>query len=191
MMRRASRNLGLAILFILLAVAVWWAAGGLLQRPPGISAAALTPAPTPADDRRVAVLTLTVTSDEAGQVVSVVMADGLIRPGYGPNVLDRPGAWTVSLRSTAEEVLRFGIPDPRLVRVEGGAGDSPHTSVFLTEAEFEVTLPLADAVGNDLSVSEVRLLDQTGNLIFVAALRGVEIVPIPSRQVPAGAAGPS
>jgi hypothetical protein len=190
-MRKTTRNLGLAVLLILLAVAAWWAGGRRLQGPPGISAVALTPAPTPADDRRVAVLTLTVTSNEAGEVVSVVMADGQIRPGYGPNVLGRPGAWNVSLSATAEEVLRFGIPDPRLVRVEGGAGDTPHTSAFLTEVEFEVILPLADALGNDLGVSEVRLLDQSGNLLFVAALRGDEIVPIPIRQVPAGAAGPS
>ncbi|HET7011707.1 MAG TPA: hypothetical protein VFI11_13100 [Anaerolineales bacterium] len=179
-MRKASRTIGTIAFLLLLVLIGWWVVGR--GRQPMISAAALTPAPTPADNRQIASLTFSITSNGAGEVIGVTMVEGAILPGYAPNVLHRPGAWTVVLASPTQEVLRFGIPDPRLVRVEGGAGDVPHTSTFLLEVEFDVTLPLADPQGNDLGVTAIGLLDETGRLIFVASLREGEIVPFPPRE---------
>ncbi len=188
-MQRNRRSFGLVILLLLLALAAWWLLGRFAPVPPGISASALTPAPTPADARTVAVLRLEITSDADGEVAEVVMSEGLVRPGYGPNVLNRPGAWTVSLMASAEEALRFGVPDPRQVRVESDAGDAPHTGSFLPDVEFEVVVPLSDPLGRDLAVTEIRLFDQPGNLIFAAVVRGGKLAPLPSRLVPAGATG--
>jgi len=187
--QRNRRSFGLVILLFLLALAAWWLLGRTAPVPPGISASALTPAPTPVDDRMVAVLRLEITSDAAGEVIEVVMSEGLIQPGYGPNVLNRPGAWTMSLMTSAEEGLRFGVADPRQIRVESDAGDTPHTGSFQPDVEFEVVVPLSDALGRDLAVTEIRLYDQPGNLIFAAGVRGGKLVPLPTRLVPAGAAG--
>ena len=188
-MGRNRRNLGLVIALALLALAAWWLLGRFASAPPGISASALTPAPTPADERTVAVLRLEITSDADGEVAEVVMSEGLVQPGYGPNVLNRPGAWTVSLMASAEERLRFGLPDPRQIRVENDAGDTPHSGSFQPDVELEVVVPLSDALGRDLAVTEIRLYDQPGNLIFAAAVRGGRIAPLPLRRVPLGAAG--
>ena len=187
-MQRNRRSFGLVILLLLLALGAWWLFGRTPVRP-GLSASALTPAPTPADARTVAVLRLEITSDADGEVAEVVMSEGLVRPGYGPNVLNRPGAWTVSLMASAEEGLRFGLPDPRQIRVESDAGDAPHTGSFQPDVEFEVVVPLSDALGRDLAVTEIRLYDQPGNLIFAAGVRGGKLVPLSTRQIPIGAAG--
>jgi len=186
---RNRRNFGLGIALLLLALAAWWLLGRFAPTPHGISASALTPAPTPPDDRMVAVLRLEITSDAAGEVIEVVMSEGVVRPGYGPNVLNRPGAWTVSLMSSAEEALRFGLPDPRQVDVETDAGAAPHAGSFQPFVEYEVVIPLSDPLGRDLVVSEIRLFDQPGNLIFAAAVRGGKLAPLPTRLTPAGAAG--
>ena len=188
-MHRNRRSFSLVILLLLLALAAWWLFGRTFPVPPGISASALTPAPTPVDDRMVAVLRLEITSDAAGEVIEVVMSEGVVRPGYGPNVLNRPGAWTVSLMSSAEEALRFGLPDPRQVDVETDAGAAPHAGSFQPFVEYEVVIPLSDPLGRDLVVSEIRLFDQPGNLIFAAAVRGGKLAPLPTRLTPAGAAG--
>jgi hypothetical protein len=187
--RRNRRNLGLVIAIVLLALVAWWLSGRFAPVPVGISAAALTPAPTPADGRTVAVLRLEITSDAAGEVAGVVLEQGLVQPGYAPNVLNRPGAWTVSLMATADETLRFGLPDPRQVHVEGDIGDVPHSGSFQPTVELELVVPLSDTLGNDLAVTEILLYDQPGNLIFAAVVRGGKIAPIPVRQVPFGAAG--
>jgi len=187
--RRNRRNLGLAITLVFLALAAWWLLGRFASIPLGMSAFALTPTPTPADARTVAGLRLQITSDADGEVAEVVMSEGLVRPGYGPNVLNRPGAWTVSLMASAEEGLRFGLPDPRQIRVESDAGDAPHTGSFQPDVEFEVVIPLSDALGRDLAITEIRLYDQPGNLIFAAGVRGEKLVPLSTRQIPIGAAG--
>jgi hypothetical protein len=176
-------------LVLALAVAAWWLFRGRIPPAGGISAAALTPAPTPADSRQVAILTLIVHSDAAGAVSAVEMVEGVVRSGYGPNVVNRPGAWTVSLMSASAEVLRFGTPDPRQIRVEGGAGDVPHTSAFEPEVEVTLVVPLSAADGADLSATQLLLFDQPGNLIFAAGLRGGKIAPMSVRQFPGGAPG--
>jgi len=188
-MRRRGCAPGAAVVLVLLALLAWWFARQLAASPPGISAANLTPAPTPPDARRVAVMTLAVTSDAAGAVVDAELLEGFVEVGYAPNVANRPGAWTASLMASGQEALRFGIPDPRQVRVEGGSGDAPHTSAFEPEVEVTIVIPLADAEGRDLSITDLRLYDQAGNLIFDAGFREGKIFPIPVRQVPAGAAG--
>ncbi len=187
-MRRVGRNLAIVIGLLLLALVAWWFFNETSPGSSRISAAVLTPAPTPADGRRVALLTLVITSNEAGDVTGVVMMGGVVQAGFGPNVLNRPGAWTVSLGSMGEEVLRYGVPDPRLVRVEGAVGELPHASFSEPEVEFDLIVPLSDASGNELSVTELRLLDQAGSLIFTAGLREGKLFPIPLRQ-PLGAAG--
>lgn len=187
-MKRPRRSLVVAMVMIPVGALACILTGDLGPSPSRLRAAALTPAPTPADDRQVAVLTLKVTSNEAGEVTGAVMVGGFVQAGFGPNVLNRPGAWTVSLGSTGEEVLRYGVPDPRLVRVEGGVGEEPHTSFVEPEVEFDLIVPLSDASGNALSVTELRLLDQAGSLIFTAGLREGKLFPIPLRQ-PLGAAG--
>ena len=188
-MQRNRRSLGLVIFLFLLALAAWWLFGSAAPVPPGISASALTPAPTPADDRMVAVLRLEITSDAAGEVIEVVMSEGEVRPGFAPNVLNRPGAWTISLMASADEALRFGLPDPRQVNVETEAGAAPHSASFLPVVEYQVVVPLSDPMGRDLAVTEIRLFDQPGNLIFAAVVRGGKLVPLSTRQIPIGAAG--
>jgi hypothetical protein len=187
--RRPGRTLALAFLLLALLLGAWWLFGGMRPTTGRISAAALTPAPTPADGRQIAVLTLRVRSSEAGDVSEIVMVEGVIQPGYGPNVAKRPGAWTVSLIANADEVLRFGTPDPRQVRVEGGAGDVPHTTAFEPETEFVLVIPLSDPEGTNLEATQLRLYDQPGNLIFAAGVRGGKIAPISIRQAPAGSPG--
>jgi hypothetical protein len=135
------------------------------------------------------VLTLVVRSDAAGNVGEVVFVEGSVVPGFGPNVLNRPGAWTVSLVGGEGEALRYGVPDPRQVRVEGGAGDAPHTSAFEPEVEVVMAIPLSDAEGRDLAVSQVLLYGQPGNLIFAVGLLRGRLEPIDIRQLPVGAAG--
>ena len=188
-MRRSRRGPAIVITLILLGACAWLLFGGVLQQSGAISAAALTPAPTPADARTIAVLRLAVTSDADGTVTGVSLTDGQVLPGYGPNVLNRPGPWTVSLLSTAGETLQFGVPDPRQVRVESSFEDAPHTGSFLTAAEFELIVPLSDPLGTDLAIIGLRLFDQQGNLIFAADLRGGKVTPLPLDRSPAGAVG--
>jgi hypothetical protein len=186
--RRGGRSLTVVLLVLLALFAAWWLLAG--RTPAGsLSAAALTPAPTPADTRQVAVLTLRILSDEAGRVAAVELVEGVVRPGYAPNVTNRPGAWTVSALSDAAEVLRFGTEDPRQIRIEGGAGEAPHTTAFEPDVEVNLVVPLSDVDGTEWSISQLQLYDELGNLIFAAAVRGGKIAPITIRQFPAGAPG--
>ena len=182
-MRRVVFGLLIWLLLGLLTLVGVWLLGAGLPGGQGPSAADLRPAPTPDDGRQIAVLQLRVVSDAAGEVIGVEMQQGEQRPGYGPNVVNRPGPWTVLLTSGASEALRYGIQDPRLARVESDDPSAPHGTLLDPDVTFELVVPLATAEGEPLAVDIIRLYDRDGRLIFAAGLRDRELVPLPVRQL--------
>jgi hypothetical protein len=93
------------------------------------------------------------------------------------------------LISPGGEALRFGLPDPRQVRVEGEGGEAPHFGSFQPTAELGLVVPLTDSAGFDLAVTKILLFDHPGNLIFAAGVRGGKIAPIPVQRVAESQAG--
>ena len=150
-----------------------------ITAPTMVPARVLTPAPTPADDRRIAILPLVIVSDEEGTVERVALENGRIVGGYGPNVLGLTGPWAVELVRESGDSMRYGTLDPRQVHVEDVEGDVPHRSMLETNISYEWVVPLNNAEGKDLQVREIRIYDERENLIFAAALRGNEITVLP------------
>jgi len=185
-MRRNIRLAALAggILVLSLARSVWKTSSESYQVKPvtPVPAGVFTPAPTPEDDRRIAVLTLRIESDEDEQVRVVELVESMIVRGYGPNVFGLQGPWTVELVSREGEMLQYGILDPRAARVEDLEGEVPHTVMIESKIVTDLVIPLNTAEGKDLNIGEIRLLDQPGNLIFAATISDNEVVPVPLRE---------
>ncbi|MGH2538655.1 MAG: hypothetical protein ACRDHL_14800 [Candidatus Promineifilaceae bacterium] len=135
----------------------------LRELPTVVPAQELTPAPTPADGRQVAILQLVVLSNADGRVEEVRLEKGQIVTAFAPNVFGRAGAWTVEL--VGRTPMRFGVPDPREAHIEDGEEGAPHTTEILAEVSWELVVPLSDK-GQPLGVEEIRILDQNGELIF-------------------------
>lgn len=143
------------------------------EQPTVVPADALTPVPTPRDDRQVAVLTLLVVSTEEGKVEGVKLIEAKTLNSFAPNVFGLSGAWTVELGG--QRTLRYGVPDPRLVHVEEESekeeGAPPHSTFFETEVEWRLVVPLYDEEEN-LSVQTISIYDQDGNLVFAVEVEG-------------------
>ncbi|GAB4573004.1 MAG: hypothetical protein Kow0077_14040 [Anaerolineae bacterium] len=164
---------GLAVLVGVLLVASTIGIGAQNEfgpKPTFVPAEALTPVPTPDDGRQVAILTLVV-EGEREDLRGIQLERGRIITGYGPNVAGRPGEWTVIV--SGERELTFGIEDPRRFHVygEGEEREQPaHSSEIVGSLVFDLVVPLHDVRGADLQAKEIRILDQSGNEIFVTEI---------------------
>jgi hypothetical protein len=126
----------------------------------------LTPAPTPADGREIAILTLRLESQGGSErPPGVRLESGRILNSYAPNVLNRPGEWTVEVIGESE--LRYGIQDPRHLHVYGGQQreDTAHSTEFQDMMTLELVVPLYN-LDTNLNAREIRILDQNQNVIF-------------------------
>src|SRR5574341_2655791 len=129
-------------------------------------------APTPEDDREVAALTLVVTSSQEGKLEGIELESGQILHSYAPNVLERPGQWTVEVIGANGE-LRYGVQDPRYLNVYGEPGNQepaeegqpPHSSELLTSTTWDLVVPLYNNEVN-LEATQINIYDQEGTLIF-------------------------
>lgn len=126
----------------------------------------LVAAPTPDDDRQVALLTLRVLSNEDGQVVGVEIVESEFLGSFAPNVIGLSGPWAIAL--VGEEIISYGVLDPRLVRMEGDE-DSPHSSFIDPDLEWQLVVPLYDG-GQDLRVVSIAIADDEGNIVFAALI---------------------
>jgi hypothetical protein len=132
---------------------------GLLQ--------ALTPAPTPPDARRVAILTLRITSTTDGKLDGIHLEKGRIVGSYAPHVLGVRGEWTVILVSHTQQRLTFGIEDPRrLSSFDPHNVQDPHTTKLLPDVTVELVVPLNDQLGKDLRVVQINIADQNQQQVF-------------------------
>lgn len=184
-----KRVLRIALLVVLLgtiagatAVAVNTYAQGEIGQPTMVPAEALTPAPTPPDSRRIAILSLLIASNEEGAVEEIGLENGRVLVGYAPNVIGLYGPWTVELVTRDGTSIRYGTLDPRATSVEDGEGDTPHTRFIETSTSYELVVPLSDPEGADLQVAEIRLFDQNGKPIFAATVSDEELVQIPTQR---------
>lgn len=129
-------------------------------------------APTPEDGREVAVLTLVVTSDQEGKLEGIELEAAQVLHSYAPNVLERPGQWTVEVIGANGE-LRYGVQDPRYLNVYGEPenqepveeGQPPHGTELLTNTIWELVVPLY-SYGENLEATEINIYDQAGTLVF-------------------------
>lgn len=168
-----------AILLILLLASACGGGTGAqeeVELPTVVPARALTPAPPVPDDRRTAVMTLSVVSSADGEVEGVKLEQGQIINAYGPNVFGLAGPWTVEL--SGESTIRYGTLDPRRFEVEDEEDERGFTNLFQPDVTWDLVVPLSDARGNDLQVEEIRLFDQAENLIFSAAVRDEKLIPL-------------
>jgi hypothetical protein len=138
-------------------------------KPTFVPAKDLTLAPTPPDNRQVAILTLAIQSDDSGKVREFQLEKGQIITSYAPNVLNRPGDWTVEVIGSNDK-LRYGIQDPRKLDVfgpvENKGGENPaHSSEFATNITYDLIVPLY-ALDKDLGATEINIYDQDNNRIF-------------------------
>ncbi len=136
------------------------------RKPTAVPAEFLTPVPTPPDSREVAILTLFITSSQDGKVEKFELQHVRIVQGYAPNILGRPGDWTVEV--LGDEKLVFGVGDPRRVNVSAEpnqASEAPHNTEFETEVTWELVVPLYQ-FDQDLHATDINVYDQSGNLIF-------------------------
>lgn len=134
-------------------------------KPTFVPAEDLTPVPTPADGRQVAILTLVVSGD-GEDVRGLQLERGQIINSYAPNVANRPGEWMVEV--TGDGSLTFGIEDPRRQRMYGEKEDTEeaHITEYAGSLAFDLVVPLWD-LDRDLQAKEIRIFDQEGNEIFV------------------------
>jgi hypothetical protein len=139
------------------------AAQGEGPKPTLVPIEALTPAPTPPDQREVAILTLVTESDPEGQIELVALEQARILRSYAPNVLNRTGPWTVEL--VGERGLRYGVQDPRWRELFPVDGDEPFQNEWAPNVVWELVVPLY-LFDEDLNVHAITLYDETGNLIF-------------------------
>jgi len=129
-----------------------------------VPAGVLTPAPSPSDERKIAILQLLISSAGDGQVESVKLQQGRIIRRYAPYVLDMSGPWTVELVSDKNEIRKFGTLDPRLVRVYSEEGKA-HTTILEAQITWELVVPLYDR-GIDLHVRQIIIRDDTSRPVF-------------------------
>jgi hypothetical protein len=134
-----------------------------LQRPTVVPATALTPAPTPADRREVAILNLLIKANREGKVEAVELQRGSIVRSFAPNVLGLSGPWTVEL--VGKDTIRFGTLNPLYGRVYNDEKDAPHTGLLATERTWELVVPLYDR-GQDLEVTQINIYDESERQIF-------------------------
>lgn len=162
------------LLAILLALTGLWLLAGCnfqenvvaqeeFKRPTLVPAEALTPAPTPADRREVAILSLLIKANEEGKVEAVELQKGSIVTSFAPNVLGLSGPWTVEL--VGKDTIQFGTLNPLHVRVYDGEQDTPHTSLLVTETTWELVVPLYDR-GQDLEVTQINIYDESRRQVF-------------------------
>ena len=135
------------------------------EQPTVVPAQDLTPAPPPPDKRQVAILTLVVSSNAAGEVESVKLQQGRIIHSFAPNVLHLAGGeWTVELSTQDQKTIHYGIVDPR--RVESFDPQTNQYSTFLQpNMTWNLIVPLYDDETN-LNVVQITLYDQNGKPIF-------------------------
>jgi len=137
-------------------------------KPTAVPAEFLTPVPTPPDAREVAILTLFITSSQDGKVEKAELQHARIVQGYAPNVLGRPGDWTVEV--LGDEKLVYGVVDPRRMDVSvepNQPSEAPHSTEFQTEVTWELVVPLYQ-FDRDLHATDINIFDESGNLIFTA-----------------------
>jgi hypothetical protein len=135
--------------------------------PTFMPADALIPAPTPLDDREIAILSLFVVSSVNGEVESVQLEQARITKSYAPSVLLLTGEWKVELIGR-DSVLSYGIQDPRRVEMTLESEDEsqpPFENMLDPELSWELVVPLYDGA-EDLRVTEIKIYDVSGNLIF-------------------------
>jgi len=138
------------------------------EKPTPIPADVLIPAPTPPDEREIAILSLRVISDEEGQLETIELQQGRTLNSYAPNVLALSGPWTVELAGE-EGTVRYGILDPRMVEVEGGEEfdmEAPYSNIIETDFVWELVVPLYDGA-KDLQVQQIKIFDENKKLVFI------------------------
>jgi hypothetical protein len=163
-----NRYLLLAALLLLALSALALALGNRVaaqdqQKPTIVPAEFLTPADTPPDTREVAILTLSIVSSEDGSVENVELQRGQIVQSYAPNVLNRPGEWTIEV--VGDQKLVYGVQDPRRMDVFGGENETPHETEFQTQITWETNVPLY-LFEENLNATMINIYDQDGQLIF-------------------------
>lgn len=122
-----------------------------------------TPAPTPPDDRQIAILTLVIQSNPEGELEQIILEQGRVIKSYAPNVFDRTGQWTVELLGNEE--MRFGIQDPRWREAFPSGERNQFESELITDLLWELVVPLY-YYEKDLGVEVIRIYDQRGEPIF-------------------------
>lgn len=138
-----------------------------ISLPTFMPADALIPAPTPSDDREIAVLSLLVVSDPDGAVESVQLEQAHIIRSYAPSVLLLTGEWKVELIGR-DSVVSYGIQDPRRVEIaldSEDESDPPFMNMLNLDLSWELVVPLYDGA-DDLQVTEIKIYDVSGDLIF-------------------------
>jgi hypothetical protein len=143
------------------------------EKPTPIPADVLIPAPTPPDEREIAILSLRVISDEEGQLEAIELQQGRTLNSYAPNVLALSGPWTVELAGE-EGTLRYGILDPRMVEIEGGEDydmEAPYINIIETDIVWELVVPLYDGA-KDLQVMQINIYDEKEALVFSTDVKG-------------------
>lgn len=136
------------------------------QKPTVVPADVLTPAETPSDKRDVAVLTFSIVSSEDGKLERLDLQKAQIIRSYAPNVLDRPGEWTIEV--LGDEKIVYGVQDPRQMNVYGLPNETtqvPHQTEFLREITWETVVPLY-LFDRDINATEIHIYDRDGQLIF-------------------------
>jgi len=135
------------------------------RQPTLVPARELTPAPTPADNREVAVLRLLISSTERGEIRGVRLMEARIIRSYAPNVLRLAGPWTIEL--DGEQPLRYGTLDPRVAHVEHDDKEDEeiHHNIYQTETTWELVIPLFDR-GRELGVRQINIYDDQGERVF-------------------------
>lgn len=158
--------IGVALIVVLmLGVLNGVAQGPFGEKPTPIPPRIQTPAPTPEDNREIAILTLVISSSPEGKIEAVDLERGRIIKSYAPNVLGLAGEWMIELIGR-EETTSFGVPDPRHVEVENEQGaESPFTYIYETNYAWDLVVPLYND-GKDLQVQVIRIYDGDGNQIF-------------------------
>ncbi|MFI4927148.1 MAG: hypothetical protein ACHP7E_05600, partial [Burkholderiales bacterium] len=140
-------------------------------KPTVVPAEALTPAPTPPDARRIAILTLNVVSSADGKLEAVRLSKGRIVHSYAPNLLGSEGEWTVFLLSRDQQKYSFGFQDPRRVEFFDPTNEKhPAGTTLLPDVTFDLVVPLNDPSGKDLSVATITITDQNRQQVFTTAV---------------------
>lgn len=143
------------------------------EKPTPIPADVYIRAPDPPDGREIAILSLSVISDEEGQLEVIELLQGRTLNSYAPHVLALSGPWTVELAGE-EGTVEYGILDPRMVEIEGGEEydmEAPYSYIVETDFVWELVVPLYDGA-KDLQVLQINIYDEEKKLVFSTDVNG-------------------
>jgi hypothetical protein len=132
-----------------------------------------TPVPTPSDNRQVAVITVSIESNEDRIIKSATLDKTQLVHSDAPTMPEY-GEWLVEITG-AKGKLRYGMRDPRYRYIYDKNNKGIHDSEFAQNITVDIVVPLYDDSVN-LQVQQVVIVDRDGQEILSANIEQIGLI---------------